>query len=306
MAIGLAAAMVRDMSRAFYIHAGAHRTGTSSLQMCLHDNRDVLEGAGFDLAFPGRDGVPSGTLALRLPRPRHGKPMMDEFRTKARAQINALTRDPAHSMILSEENIPGPMKHFYQGRFFPGAGKRCRVLRHAMADGHVDTLLFVVRDYAGLFVSSWRKRAEDNPMEPFKETVPAYMNMDRGWPELVLTLQQELQPKRFVLVEHSSRKPRAELLNLLCPQTKAMALTEPAGNLNVSATDAGLNALQSRFQSGETLDRAEWQSVIAKHADDTRDLGLTGFNSKDHSALNARYAADLYRLRDMPGIEFIV
>ena len=297
--------MVRDMSRAFFIHAGAHRTGTSSLQMCLHDNRNILENAGFDLAFPGRDGIPSGKLALRLPRPRHGKPMMDEFRAKARVQIDALTRDPSHAMILSEENIPGPMRHFYQGRFFPGAAKRCRVLRHAMADGHVDTLLFVVRDYAGLFESSWRKRAEDNPMGAFSDTVPAYKNMNQGWPELAIVLQQELQPKRFVLIEHSSRKSRVDLLNVLVPQTKAMALNEPKGNLNVSATDAGLIAIQKRFQSGDKLDRTEWQSIIAKHADDTRDLGVARFNSKDRGTLNARYASDLNRLRDMPGIQFI-
>ncbi len=274
--------------------------------MCLHDNRALLENAGYDLAFPGRDGIPSGTLALRLPRPRHGKPMLAEFRVKARAQINALTRDTNHPMILSEENIPGPMKHFYQGRFFPGAAKRCRVLRHAMGDGHVDTLLFVVRDYAGLFVSSWRKRAEDNAMGSFNESVAAYMNMDRGWPELVKSLQDELAPKRLVLVEHSSRKSRTELIKLLAPDTASLPLSEPEANLNTSATDAALVALQNRFQAGEKLTRAAWQAVIAEHADDTRDLGIAGFDTARQKQLNAIYAADLYRLKDMEGVEFIV
>ena len=129
--------------------------------------------------------------------------------------------------------------------------------------------------------------------------------MNQGWPELATVLHQELQPKRFVLVEHSSRKSRVDLLNVLVPQTKAMALNEPRGNLNVSATDAGLIAIQKRFQSGDKLDRTEWQSIIAKHADDTRDLGVARFNSKDRGTLNARYASDLNRLRDMPGIQFI-
>ncbi len=39
------------MSRDVFIHAGAHRTGTSSFQLCMATNRDRLEAAGFDLSY---------------------------------------------------------------------------------------------------------------------------------------------------------------------------------------------------------------------------------------------------------------
>jgi len=41
----------RQMSRDVFIHAGAHRTGTSSFQLCMATNRDRLEAAGFDLSY---------------------------------------------------------------------------------------------------------------------------------------------------------------------------------------------------------------------------------------------------------------
>ena len=48
------------MNKRIYLHAGAHRTGSSSFQMCLYANRDLLGSMGLDVAYPGRDGVPGG------------------------------------------------------------------------------------------------------------------------------------------------------------------------------------------------------------------------------------------------------
>lgn len=34
--------------------------------MMLAENRDLIEQAGYDLAYPGRDDIPQGKLRLRL------------------------------------------------------------------------------------------------------------------------------------------------------------------------------------------------------------------------------------------------
>lgn len=59
------------MTKPIYIHAGAHRSGSSSFQLCLSHNRAALMQAGYDLAYPSRDGAPMGELQMKLPRPRH-------------------------------------------------------------------------------------------------------------------------------------------------------------------------------------------------------------------------------------------
>ena len=184
-----------------YIHAGAHRTGTTSFQTCLHENRLLLQARGWTPAYPGRDGIPSGKLALRLPTGRR----IDASAAASRARR---TLDPYRSgrpVILSEENILGRMFHFMKGQFYPFAEDRCAALRAAW-DGPIAHVLLVVRPYEQLFVSAFRKRAEDNPMPDFSEVRDRYLNIDRGWPELAAAIQDSLhrlmQDKTVIAIAH--------------------------------------------------------------------------------------------------------
>ena len=83
--------------------------------MCLHHNRALLEGAGLSLAYPGRDGIPSGTLALRLP----GTIGTVDGAAVPRAAVTLNDHAKGRSLVLSEENIPGRMFHFMRGMFYP-------------------------------------------------------------------------------------------------------------------------------------------------------------------------------------------
>ncbi|MBJ6373390.1 hypothetical protein [Sedimentitalea arenosa] len=296
----MASPIVRRMDRAVYIHAGAHRTGSSSFQLCLSANRARLEAAGFALAYPGRDGVPGGRLRLRLPRPRHGEKRVPAFAAQARAHVAALCPEGEAGLILSEENILGPMRHLYEGRFYPAAGKRCATLRAALgAPAH---LLLVVRDYADLVVSAHRKRAEDNPVPPFAELVPAVLGLDRGWPELVAEMRDALAPARLTVVPYARRGESREVLARLVPGLEAAALREPSRAVNLSATDAALLALQARYRQGETLARRDWQRVIAEHAEDRAPRGFAALEAADRARLLARYERDLARLAELPGV----
>lgn len=283
------------MSRPFYIHAGAHRTGSSSFQMCLHVNRDALYGAGYDLAYPGRDGIPSGRLDLRLPGPRHGAGPHPVFVKRSRAALGTGTRPT----ILSEENIPGRMFHFYQGRFYPAAEARCIALKQAL-DGPIARLVLVIRPYAGLYASAFRKRAEDNAVRPFRNQVPKLMAMDRGWPELVSLMRDVLEPEAFEVVPFAVRGASRDLLYRLVPEAGA-GWTEPKEVVNLSATDAALEALQARYHAGEELDRDAWKAVIAEHAADTG-RGFAAFTDQERNTLDTLYNRDLLRISEMDGV----
>lgn len=285
----------------FFLHAGAHRTGTSSFQMCLHDNRDALHGAGYDLAYPGRDGIPTGTLGLRLPGPRHGRDQTDRFATRVADAVTAHSPDTHRPLILSEENIPGRMMHFTQGRFYPACEARLMALKAGL-QGRVARVLFVLRPYDQLYVSGYRKRAEDNRVAAFDTLRPKFMDMDRGWPEIVAALRDILQPERLLVVPYARRGSSVEALRMLVPGVEGIALQEPQQVVNLSATDAGLMALQARYHAGEALERAQWKAVIADHAQDRTDHGFAVFSDAEVAVLTQRYADDLERIDAMNGV----
>jgi|TARA_Y100000815_G_scaffold239887_1_gene235040 hypothetical protein len=295
--------IVAPMSKAIYIHAGAHRTGSSSFQSCLHHNRDTLAARGFDVAYPGRDGVPRGRLRLRLPASRHGENRLAGFAEDLRGHLQGLSPDPGRALILSEENIVGRMLHFSHGQFYPVAEKRIATLARAQ-EAPPRAVLLVVRPYAGLYVSAWRKRAEDTAAAPFSETVQHLMAMDRGWPDIITALRDGLRPERLIVVDYAQRGESRGLLHRLVPEVPRDDLAEPDRQINISATDAALQALQARLHAGEKLARPDWQAVIADHAQDTRDLGLTALTSDQQQVLNDRYASDLDRIRALPGVLF--
>lgn len=280
-----------------YLHAGAHRTGTSSFQMCLHENRAVLEGAGFAVAYPGRDGIPSGTLALRLPGPKDAD--LGPSLTKVRRTL--ADHSAGRPMILSEENVIGRMMHFMQGLFYPAARARAQVMRDAW-DGPIAHLLLVVRPYGALFSSGYRKRAEDNPVPPFDTLRRSYMAMDRGWPELVEVLRDTLRPEAFTVLPYEKRGTSADLLARLVPGLPGGALIEPAQDVNVSASDAALEALQALYRAGDKLDRAAWKAVIAEHAGDRTPRGFAAFSEEEERVWQQRYYEDLSRLAGMDGV----
>ena len=263
--------------------------------MCLHVNRAALDAAGFDLAYPGRDGIPSGRLDLRLPSPRHGDGPHPVFVRRSKKALGPGDRP----MILSEENIAGRMFHFYSGQFYPAAEARCRALREALG-GPVARMVLVIRPYAGLYASAFRKRAEDNAVRPFREVVPRLMAMDRGWPELVAVLRDTLAPEAFEVVPFSARGASRDLLYRLVPEAGA-GWTEPEEVVNLSATDAALEALQTRYHAGDTLDRAAWKAVIAEHAADAG-RGFAAFTDAERNTLDTRYNQDLLRIGEMDGV----
>ena len=84
-------------------------------------------------------------------------------------------------------------------------------------------------------------------------------------------------------------------------------LTEPKKSLNISATDAGLIALQKMYANGQRLERSEWQKVIEAvfvHIPQRHNL-----DQRDIMALPVRPSDNVgqFRIVDPPqrhGVEF--
>ena len=284
-----------------YLHAGAHRTGTSSFQLCLDRNREWLEKQGYAVGYTSRDGLSRGDLALRLPAPRHRGQPLEPWIEGARTMLSGIAGD--RPLIVSEENVIGPMRPFMNGRFYPRAERRIKVLHRAWS-GPFAHVLFVIRPYGSLYMSQYRKRAEDNYVDPFDEVRAHYLSMNRGWPEIIAAFRDILRPVALTVVHYDKRGSSIELLSRLVPDLPA-GLVEPEDRLNQSATDAALLHLQERYAKGEKLDRAAWQAVIAEHAADTAPRGYARFDEAETTQLDARYARDVERIAEMDGVTLI-
>ncbi|MEO1733914.1 MAG: hypothetical protein AAFR45_09860 [Pseudomonadota bacterium] len=289
------------MARDVYIHAGAHRTGTSSFQLCLATNRDALRDKGYDAGFPHRGGIDGGALRLILKQRPKVKLSHDDWIAKMRADFHRQYADASRPLLLSEENIPGQMIQFYWGKFYPAAEDRLQVLSELLVS-QPKHLLYVIRPYSELFVSAYRLRASGTRIAPFETYSDAFVSMDRGWPELIDVMQRALQPVRMTVVTYEQRGTSLELLGKLVPDLDLAGLTEPARSLNISPTDAALQAIQARFASGEDLSRDACAALIEAHVDETDKRGVASFANTAAEQLDRRYQNDLGRIAAMPGV----
>ncbi|WP_416368197.1 hypothetical protein [Tritonibacter mobilis] len=293
------------MARQYFLHLGAHRTGSSSFQLCLHENRAALANAGYGVAFPARDGIRAGQLALRLPQPRHDAEAETRMAETARQHLTQdIAPAPDQKVLLSEENILGSMSHFQQALFYPASAKRLRALRQAM-EGPAAAVLLVVRDYGPFFRSCIRKRMEETIVTDFEGAVSAYLAMDRGWLEVLREVRDILEPAKLIVARHEDRPKRVDLLRELAPDLAQVALMQPSTSLNISATDRALSALQARYATGEKLSRKAWRATLAEWRDDTTPLGLTEFTPRELRAFSMRYERDLSDIAKEPGLTLI-
>ncbi|MEM6759929.1 MAG: hypothetical protein AAF601_10665 [Pseudomonadota bacterium] len=294
------------MRREVFLHAGAHRTGTSSFQLCLASNATSLRAAGYDLGFPRREGIAGGNLHLRLPRPKHSDDDMPAFVAKVRRALTKHVTAQNHRLILSDENLPGVILHMLKGKLYPNRRQRIEVFQQALAaiDGHVSHILFVIRPYDQLFMSGYRKHAEDNPLRPFEQTADAMSRFTGGWPDTVHTLHTLLRPDRFTVVDYAKRGTSVALLERLLG-TPHPQFQEPEQALNISATDAALQHLQAIYHSGQTLERSAWSQAISTFSQDTADRGFARFSAPQARRLQARYQQDLEKIAALPGVTLV-
>jgi len=272
--------------------------------MMLAENRSLLTQAGYALAYPGRDDIPQGDLRLRLPNPRNKLNWEEKFLPGARRELARFASQKSRAMILSEENIPGRMIHFRNGQFYPAAEKRFHVLASA-AQVPILRAVLVVRSYTGLFISAWRKRAEDNPSPPFAEGRQNLLRMDRGWPELVRLVQTHLKVQELIVVDYARRGQSIDLAKVLVPELSDLPLVEPVRRMNHSATDAAMVALQARYHAGETLARSVWQQIISEHREDKASYGVSEFTKRQSRILDGRYQEHLDEIEAMPAVTLL-
>jgi len=91
------------MTKTLYLHIGAHKTGSSAIQIACHNNLDALRAQGWDFAFEPGQPLNWGQCFRYGPQ---GPDVRFKFDPKWMTQLrNRLSPTDAHTVILSMEDL---------------------------------------------------------------------------------------------------------------------------------------------------------------------------------------------------------
>jgi len=182
------------------LHLGAHRTGTTTLQRYLENNRDNLNGIGTEFWGPNR--TRSGLFAGLVKQPAHitHDAILRGKRSSGLIQmeLGRLELSGVKSLIVSEENMIGAMpSNLAVGQLYPDA--RVRLDRFANAFGlHCKRVTLSIRSYDKYWASVFAFMVERGRKLPNTQELDRLVTQPRRW--------------RDVIGEVASVFPQAELV----------------------------------------------------------------------------------------------
>lgn len=282
-----------------HLHLGAHRTGSTAFQMMLSDNADSLRAQGVSVGFPSRGQVPNGQLQTYLEHQALSDPeQLKKQIAQNRADIAPIVgSDEGQHSLLSEENFIGGMISFQQGKFYPHARDRMILLKKVLQPAEVGNVMLMIRAYDTLFVSAFRKRAENQLVPNYDVVRRRQAEFEGGWPKVVDDILSGLKPRNLFVVPYRRERDDLALLGRLCPQVDTTKLKPSTGHTNASFPDAALFEIQRRRRAGERLGWAEKRAIYEAFADKSTRQPFVKVFPKHEESLRARYLSDLELLR---------
>ncbi|MGB3315616.1 MAG: hypothetical protein WBB85_14500 [Albidovulum sp.] len=281
------------------VHAGAHCCEAEDVQRFVGVNRDAIDAAGYDLAYPGRGGAPGGHFDFAFPEPRHTGLGAEVFSSRMVDAI-PVPEDGRRGLILSEHDLAGRMASLLNGRFYPAARSRAEVLRSALGRP-VDHVIFTVAPYDALFVGAWRRFALDRLVEPFAEYATAMASFSGGWVEVVEALRDGLEARKVTIL--ATRPHPMEVLAHLAPGLRLTDPVMPAAAPRV--TDSAVAMIQRHYRQGARFAPGQRDRILAFHARQPQTGIEQGFPGLQLADLRGRYVADLDTLARLPGVELV-
>ncbi|MDJ0823338.1 MAG: hypothetical protein QNJ09_16200 [Paracoccaceae bacterium] len=167
------------------LHAGAHRTGTTSFQTYLRAHRARLEGQAIGFWGPWR--TRKGLLNSVVQRP---ESRAQAERAAGRVQINlqgARKRDVG-MLIVSDENIIGtPRGNLRAGALYPEIGERMARLNAAF-DGQIRRIVLNIRSPEIWWASAMAYLVARGEPLPRRATLQQLAGSRRGWRQVITDL----------------------------------------------------------------------------------------------------------------------
>ncbi len=169
------------------LHLGAHRTGTTTLQVYLEQNRDNLK--QIDTAFWGPNRTRSGLFSGLIKRPRdltHDGVLRGERSCGLiRMELDRMEHAGVKTLIVSEENMIGSMaNNLSETALYPDAGPRLSRFRGAF-QGHCSRVALSIRSYDKYWISALSYMVERGWPLPDHAMLDRLVTQSRRWRDLI-------------------------------------------------------------------------------------------------------------------------
>ena len=169
------------------LHLGAHRTGSTTLQMYLENNRDNLNEIGTEFWGPNRtrSGLFSGLV--KMPDRLTNDAIIRGKRSAGliKMELGRLEIAGVKSLIVSEENMIGAMwDNLATGKLYPDAQRRLD--RFASAFGfHCKRVSLSIRSYDKYWASVFAFLVERGHKMPETQDLDRLVTQPRRWRDVI-------------------------------------------------------------------------------------------------------------------------
>ncbi len=278
------------------LHLGAHRTGSTRLQIILDANRDILAEADIVVLTPPRLGKRiSPTIrdvVIALPGKREFLLKRLRKLRQARALFFDLVaqglRDTAgRRVIISEENLLGPPFESTGEGLYVSAYSRLSAFRQLLGRSPSEIHL-TFRSYDTFLVSVYAMRAVyGKQIPPYEEIQDKLLAARRGWTDLVDDVARAFPgtPLKLTRIETDSVESRVQ--HLVGPVLFASFRLDGEERPNVAPT------VEAMAEIAQVSGPAALDDLVARHADRTLFDPLT---DEGRIRLMQRYAEDTVML----------
>lgn len=169
------------------LHLGAHRTGTTTLQKYLENNRDNLNGIGTEFWGPNRTRAGLFSGMVKNPANITHEAVLRGERASGliRMELSRLEIAGVKSLIVSEENMIGAMwDNLSVGRLYPDA--RARLDRFAGAFGFgCKRVVISIRSYDKYWASVYAFMVERGRAMPDIQDMDRLVTQPRRWRDVI-------------------------------------------------------------------------------------------------------------------------
>ncbi|WP_299301674.1 hypothetical protein [uncultured Litoreibacter sp.] len=169
------------------LHLGAHRTGSTSLQMFLNANRKTLARDRMSIWGPGR--TRSGLFAGLVRDPNLVQPCDEATAERSigriRMEISRASQNGMRRLVISEENMIGTMAHnFRRSRLYSQTHPRLSRFAPAFA-GHQVRIGLAVRSYDNYWASALAFRIKAGAAFPTEADLDRLTTQPRRWRHVI-------------------------------------------------------------------------------------------------------------------------
>ena len=169
------------------LHLGAHRTGTTTLQKYLENNRDNLNEIGTEFWGPNRTRAGLFSGLVKRPDTITNQATIRGERSCGliRMELDRLDMAGVKSLIISEENMMGVMlDNLRKGRLYPDARPRLQRFSSAF-EKHCRRVAISIRSYDKYWASVLAFMVERGRRMPDAQDLDRLVTQPRRWRDVI-------------------------------------------------------------------------------------------------------------------------